>query len=222
MKGSYTFRILYEKNSNARYISHLDFVRVLNRAIRRSTLPVTYTIGFNPHPVMTVAAPIPVGTTSEYECMDMDFDENVGADTVKNRFNEILPDGIRFIDCRLTGEKTIPFKNIDMSEYIADCELEAGCSVNIKDFLSNEEIIVDKKSKSGIKQVNIKPDIYDMELISFSDNHAKIRILLPCGNTYNIKPELAIGAMEKYTDNFKAECILPHRVCLYANGEKIY
>ena len=75
MKGNYTYRLLYEKGVNVRYISQLDFVRVLNRTVRRSGLPVTYTVGFNPHPVMTVAAPIPVGTTSVYECIDIDFDE---------------------------------------------------------------------------------------------------------------------------------------------------
>ena len=74
MKGNFTYRLKYAKSENARYISHLDFVRVLNRTIKRSNLPVTYTEGFNPHPVMVVAMPIGVGATSEDEYIDIDFD----------------------------------------------------------------------------------------------------------------------------------------------------
>ena len=71
LKGNYTYRLRYEKTPAVRYISHLDFVRVLNRTVRRSGLPVTYTEGFNPHPVMMVAMPLSVGVTSEDEYIDI-------------------------------------------------------------------------------------------------------------------------------------------------------
>lgn len=222
MKGNFTYRLLYEKNVNARYISHLDFVRVLNRAIRRSGLSVTYTIGFNPHPVMTVAAPIPVGTTSEYECMEMDFDEDYGAEVIKSRFNEIMPSGIKILDAKKKTDSDVLFRDIDESEYKVFVQLEKGSAIDTEKFLSLDDITIDKRSKSGVKQVNIRGDIKKLELIESDGESAVFLLSVPCGNTYNLKPELVFTAMEKYMPDFKCECVLPHRICIYAKNKKIF
>lgn len=221
MKGNFTYRLLYEKGINARYISQLDFVRVLNRTIRRSKLPVTYTVGFNPHPVMTVAAPIPVGTTSTYECMDIDFDEKMDISTLVDRFNATFPEGIRVLGAKLTETDTVAFRDIDAARYSVKIEF-AGTRPNIDAFLALPEITVEKRTKKGMKEIDIKPDIYAFSLQSCTDTQCELFMELPAGNTLNIKPELVAAAMQKYLPNFQTACVLPHRTAILCKGKEIF
>ncbi|MFA4886471.1 MAG: TIGR03936 family radical SAM-associated protein, partial [Desulfotomaculaceae bacterium] len=73
----FRYRIIYAKEGPARYISHLDLLRVFDRAARRGGLPVAYTQGFNPHPKMSFAAPLSVGTAGEAEFADMELTRDI-------------------------------------------------------------------------------------------------------------------------------------------------
>ena len=66
--------IKYSRGDEVKYISHLDFVRFIHRVIRRANLPMEFSQGFNPHPVMTVAMPLSVGVTASGELMKIGFD----------------------------------------------------------------------------------------------------------------------------------------------------
>ncbi len=221
MKGNYTYRLLYEKGANVRYISQLDFVRVLNRTVRRSGLPVTYTIGFNPHPVMTVAAPIPVGTTSAYECIDIDFDEKQDTAFLKAHLGATFPEGITVLDVKEVTEGVIPFRDIDSASYTVRVDF-TGEAPDISAFLSHNEILIEKRTKKGLKEIDIKPDISMLTLEECADGVCTLAMQLPCGNEKNIKPELVMQAMEKYQSGFHAECVLPHRTAVYAKGKLIF
>lgn len=221
MKGNYTYRLLYEKGINVRYISQLDFVRVLNRTIRRSGLPVTYTIGFNPHPVMNVAAPIPVGTTSEYECIDIDFDEKQDTDALAKKFDETFPEGICVLAAKEVTNASVAFRDIDSAQYTVRVDY-TGEAPDVSAFLANSEILIDKRTKKGMKEIDIKPDITALSLESCADGVCIFKMQLPCGNEKNIKPDLLLQAMQKYQPAFKAECILPHRTAVLSKGKLIF
>ncbi len=221
MKGNYTYRLLYEKGVNVRYISQLNFVRVLNRTIRRSGLPVTYTVGFNPHPVMNVAAPIPVGTTSEYECIDIDFDEKMDTDALATQFDKAFPEGIRVLAAKAVTDTTLAFRDIDAASYTVRIEY-TGAAPDIAAFLALDEILIEKKTKKGIKEIDIKPDIAALDLNSCENGVCIFTMQLPCGNEKNIKPDLVVQAMQKYQPEFKAECVLPHRTAVLSKGKFIF
>ncbi len=221
MKGNYTYRLLYEKGVNVRYISQLDFVRVLNRTIRRSALPVTYTVGFNPHPVMTVAAPIPVGTTSSYECIDIDFDTKQDTRFLAAHLDATFPEGIHVLEAKEVTGESIAFRDIDSASYTVRVDF-SGKAPDVDAFLALPEILIEKKTKKGIKEIDIKPDIAMLKSESLENGVCTFRMCLPCGNEKNIKPELVIAALEKYQPDFKAECVLPHRTAVYAKGKLIF
>ena len=63
-------RALFEKTGNARYISHLDLMRVFQRAFKRAGLPLTHTQGFNPRPSVSIALPLSLGVESRCELLD--------------------------------------------------------------------------------------------------------------------------------------------------------
>ncbi len=220
LKGNYTYRLRYEKTDLVRYISHLDFVRVLNRAVRRSDLPITYTEGFNPHPVMMVAMPISVGVTSEDEYIDIDFDEMVDESIIMDRFNDAFGDGIVVKAVKRILQGDLSLKKLDGAKYRVIVEQKGTKVPDIDSFLSRESIIVSKKSKSAVKDVDIKNDIKSLEIVEADGNYVVLDIYVPAGNEYNLKPELVVEAMDKYIDGFDVVFVQCHRTALLCNGEK--
>ena len=220
MKGNYTYRLRYEKTEAVRYISHLDFVRVLNRTIRRSGLPVTYTEGFNPHPVMMVAMPISVGTTSEDEYIDIDFDERIEEAGVMARFNAAFGGGIVVTAAKVVGDGDASLKKLNEAHYRVIVE-QAGTDVpDVDAFLARDAIIVSKKSKSSIKDVDIKPDIKKLEIVSADGHYVVLDMAVPAGNEYNLKPELVVEAMGKYIEGFDVVFVQCHRTALLCDGKR--
>ena len=217
LKGKYTYRLNYEKTDSVRYISHLDFVRVLNRTVRRSQLPVTYTIGFNPHPVMVVALPLSVGTTSEDEYIDIDFDEKIDENVVMERFNEAFGGGIRVKRVKCLGDGDLSFKKLNEASYKVIVETKGEVVFDTASFMKLESIVVSKKSKSTIKDVDIKNDIKELKVLNKDGSFIEFFMTLPAGNEYNLKPELVIEAMDKYTEGFEAEFVQSHRLALMAD-----
>lgn len=220
MKGKYTYRMRYRKTDAVRYISHLDFVRVLNRAVRRSNLPVTYTEGFNPHPVMMVAMPISVGVTSDDEYIDMDFDEAVDESVVAQRFNEVFGGGIVVTAVKQLGDDDIKLKKLNEAHYRVTVEQKGTDVPDIAAFLSRDSIVVEKKSKSSVKEVDIKKDIKKLEAVSADGNCIVFDISVPAGNEYNLKPELVVEAMDKYIDGFDVRFVQCHRTALLCDGRE--
>jgi radical SAM family uncharacterized protein/radical SAM-linked protein len=93
--SGFKLRIRYEKGGHLRFISHLDLIRCLSRAVRRAGLPIAYTKGFNPHPQLSFGPPLPLGIIGKSEFMDLKLTEPLGCDLVKRKLNKILPEGIR-------------------------------------------------------------------------------------------------------------------------------
>ena len=88
-------RLWFEKRGRAIYISHLDLMRAMSRAVRRAGLPIWYTEGFNPHPYLSFALPLPLGQEGLREAMDIRLEQDdMPLDEVLRRFDGVLPEGI--------------------------------------------------------------------------------------------------------------------------------
>ena len=91
----------YSRGDEVKYISHLDFVRMFHRSVRRSGLPMSFSQGFNPHPIMTVAMPLSVGVTSDSEFMKIGFEGEFSEEEIKKALNSALPNGFSVKGTRL-------------------------------------------------------------------------------------------------------------------------
>jgi hypothetical protein len=91
------YRVAYEKEGLARFTSHLDLVRIFDRAIRVAKIPIAYTQGFNRHAKIAYGPPLTLGATSRAEYFDLDLAQACPWATVA-AMNEILPEGIRIVD----------------------------------------------------------------------------------------------------------------------------
>ncbi len=212
--------IKYSRGEEVKYISHLDFVKFIQRAVRRSGLPMLYSSGFNPHPQMAVALPLSVGVTSDCELMRIGLDGDFSEKEVAQRLNDALTNGFKVIGVKNMEESKIDFSSINRAVYICRCESVGKMDFNISKFLANDTINVMKKSKSGIKEADIKPHIHSLELVETNDDIITFSMCLDAGNNYNLKPDTVIEAMQKYEEDFKISFFNVHRCTLLADDKE--
>ena len=201
----------YSRGDKVKYISHLDFVRMFHRSVRRSGLPMAFSQGFNPHPIMTVAMPLSVGVTSDSEYMKIGFDGEFSPEEIILALNKALPDGFSILAAQKVEGKELDFAKLDRAEYTVEAEFEAEYAPNIAEFLDNEQILVMKKSKSGVREADIKPYIYELRVVENDGRFIKLFMRIAAGNQYNLKPETVLDAMEKYQPEFKPVFSAVHR-----------
>ncbi len=193
-------RMFYEKTGMAKFISHLDTVRCITRAMKRAGVPIWYTEGFNPHAFLTFAMPLSLGFESYCETVDFRLTKDVDLAELTEKLNHALPVDITVKKIALPNmspndirwaEYEIIFNNPD--------ELLLNRAHSI---LSADEILVEKKGKQGrkkvAKEVNIKEHIRTYKLKE-QDNRLILKTILSSGTSININPMLLIGALTKDT-----------------------
>lgn len=190
-------RIKYTKTGVLRFIGHLDVMRFFQKAIRRAKLDVSYTKGFSPHQIISFAAPMPLGMTSEGEYFDCEFNSVTDTDDMISRLNAVMPEEIQVLDIvRLPEDAKPSMAIVSASDYYIYKNEEAEHDVlkKILPFVSElnqqEKIEVTKKTKSKEAIADIKPMIYDIRL--YQDG---IYMLLASGSRDNLKPELVLEAL---------------------------
>lgn len=202
----------YMRDERVKYVSHLDFIRLFHRAVRRSGVEFLYSEGFNPHPVMTVARPLSVGVTADGEYMKVGFTDDFTPEEIMEKINDALPPGYKLTYIHKLKAKEIDINKIDKAEYTVMAELAEGASpCNPENVMANEHLTVMKKTKSGEKESDIRPHIFSLTLDSVQDGIATYKMWVSCSNEYNLKPETVISAMEKYDESFKTSFICVKR-----------
>ena len=190
-----TYRITYTKGDEVKYISHLDFLRCINRAFKRAKLPVKYSQGFNPHIVQNIALPCPVGVESECEMLDIDMTETVDISALCENLGNAMPRGIKILKAKLK-DGDAEFFDIDSASYAIDFRAESP--IDEKAFDALESFMIEKKSKRGMKEVNIKDFVKDMHTSKTADLTYHIDATLCAGQALNLKPDLLRSAMSAY------------------------
>lgn len=192
-------RVWFKKQDECIYISHLDLNRFVLRALHKSQLPIWHTEGFNPHPFATFALPLSLGFVGERESMDIRLlDEEYPLANIVTELNKCLPKGIKVYDATEPQMKPgkiayASFKMCLTSEDVNSDKLVEICN----DLFSKEEILIDKKSKKGIKEVDLKPSFVKFT-VERQIGCAEINIILPAGSTNNVNPSLICDAINKY------------------------
>ena len=163
----------FYKHEQVMFVSHLDMQRLFQRAFRRADLPLAYSNGFNPHPLLSFATALSVGYTSDCEYFDVMLSAYVSPAEFKRRVNAVLPQGVHIVDAVDAGEFKASLTPLMRSaEY--DIELEFTESVPreafyaaVDEILNGGEIIVSKKTKGGIKDVDIRPMLLGLSVSEF-------------------------------------------------------
>ena len=191
-------RVWFTKTGRARYISHLDLNRCMARAVHKARIPLWYTEGFNPHPFMTFALPLSLGIDGLRESMDIRLEAPVPKEQMIAKINEGLPPDIRLYD--VTTPVMKPGK-IAYGAYtitiVPEDRTAAQAEQTIRELLAQAAIVVKKRSKSGIKDVDIKPYL-DIRRLETTGDTVVCDIVLPAGSTQNVNPHLLLDALEEF------------------------
>ena len=185
-------RIWFTKTGLSRFISHLDLMRTMTRALRRSSVPLWYTEGFNPHPYLAFALPLSLGMESECESMDIKIEGEVTNEEVFSSLSAVMPDGLKILS---VTDPVMDPKVISFGRFEIDFETEDPPSLKAKidKTLSGSELIVQKLGKKGrrkvLKDVNLIEHIKSFS-IDCGENVLRLSVTLPAGSRENINPEL--------------------------------
>lgn len=187
-----TVRATFSKTGRLKYISHLDIMRCVSRAFGRCGLPIWYTQGFNPHPYLTFALPLPLGIDSECESFDFRLMEPVDYDIACEKLNACLPEELRVqrVTPLVMSAEAICWADYRLCFF--DPKLEELFAA-LRDFLAQETITVTKKTKKGMREVDLK-EMLTVLSFTLREDCCELDLRLPAGGTLNISPLLLTGA----------------------------
>jgi len=217
-------RVLFEKKGNAVWISHLDLMRLFQRAFKRAGLPLTHTQGFNPRPSVSIALPLSVGVESNCELLDFDLDgDKIANRIVRGKLNDYLLPGIRVIKVYDNGQK---IKNLALLDTVVTLEYDAGVPEDavskLQTFFAQEEILVEKKTKSnGIQDQNIVPMIKSLEVTQEDANTILLSARVCCQNP-TLNPMQLHGAILRHLPDLIPSFAKCARIELYDNDGNVF
>ncbi len=186
-----TVRLYFTKTDRLRFISHLDMNRFMNRAVKRAKLPIWYTEGFNPHPHIVFALPLSLGFESTYDAVDLRLtQDDYPTETLCDSLNAVCPEGIHFFDA---AEPVKKISAVTFADFTVTFEDEGKLEQPLKEMLSAESIICEKKTKKGgTKQIDLKAKLISAD-VSPKDGNTVLTLRLPAGSVDNVNPELFIN-----------------------------
>ncbi len=216
-------RALFEKTGNAVYISHLDLMRLFQRAFKRAGLPLTHTQGFNPRPSVSIALPMSVGVKSSCELLDFQLDgEDVPCDEIMKRLNETLVDGVRILAVYPECRKIRDIAYLDCTvtlEY--DNGVPAGGAEKIRSLFAQEELILEKTNRNGTRQENIIPMIRFLDITQPDGKTLQMSARVCCQNPA-LNPNQLVSAIERYLPECKPDFSTSERLEIYDTEETIF
>lgn len=194
--------VVFSKGSEVRFVSHLDVQRLFQRAFRRAKLPLAYSQGFNPHPLISFATALSVGYTSRGEYLDVTLTEDISCGDFLNAVQGVLPAGISIVDVFDLGELRKSLTSAMRSaDYTVKAEIERPIAYDklkaALDDLLSREIIVDKKTKGGIKPTDIRPMVISAEIAELNDNEAVFSLSGVLSAEGGLNPEMFLNELFK-------------------------
>ena len=157
-------RLLFTKEAQASYISHLDTMRTFQRVFPRAELHLKHSNGFHPHPIISIVLPLPVGQSSDCELLDFEVTQDTDGSGIAEKLNTGMPSGLRVLDCYPATRpvRDLAFLRADVTfEY--DNGVPADAAEAITALLRRPELVIQKRTKrKGLADVDIAPMIKEV------------------------------------------------------------
>jgi len=190
LKQSYhRYRIIFAKTDAVRFVGHLDLQSLFQKAIKRAKLPVAYSEGFNPHQLLSFAAPLPLGMAGHAEILEVFLMQEISVADITDALNAQMPLGLR-----ITEVQKVPSVGRSAAALVQSATYNIRFSKMFdldeafKHVMHSKSIEVGKKGKKGITTVDIRPDIYSLETYT----ECSLRAVLACGSEKNLKPDILV------------------------------
>lgn len=213
---------VYHKGRALAMISHLDVQRTLQRAFRRAGLPLLYSNGFNPHPQFSFATAAATGMSSDCEWFEVQLFEPIAPEEFVRRANAAMPDGMSVSDA-FEPPEGFGSLSAKLRAALYRTELDFDSPVDgeklkqtLEDMLSGE-IVVNKRTKSGIRPVDMRPYILEVSVEEVGDGTAVLRVLGKLQADGGLRVDAFIDALLERLDAQATYAL--HRMRMYFAGD---
>jgi radical SAM-linked protein len=192
-------RVKFSRNEDLKFLSHLDLMRLWERVFRRAKVSLTYSEGFNPHPKISLAAPLQVGVTSQGELMDIWIDEWISPNNFLKQIKEQLPPGIDLSEAIVVvPEEPSLQSRVRFAEYMiaVETDKDAGeVESMIKSLLDRDKIDWHHSRNKEERHYDLRPLIDDVWFISMEDSRCLLGMRLKCDSSGTGRPEQVLKAL---------------------------
>jgi radical SAM-linked protein len=192
-------RIKFRRGEEVKFISHLDIMRLWQRALHRAQIPLAYTEGFSPHPRLSLAAPLAVGVTSQAELMDVFCSKWVSPHSFSDAVSQQLPAGMAIVQVNMIAP-TMPSLQSQVSQAEYEVELEtdkdkAEVEAALASLLAVEQLPWHHERDTGTRNYDLRALIDDLWLMEWRQGYAKIGMRLRCDSGGSGRPEQVAAAL---------------------------
>ena len=215
--------VVFEKGFALRHIGHLDLMCTIQRALRRSDLPIKYSNGFNPHIQLSFAAPLSVGVVGMREIMDVPMAEEVDPQTMVTQLNRVLPPALRVYTARSIPDNfptlmaLVAGSNIRIE--IDACEAADLVVAAFQPFMESKECITLRKTKSGANMTNIRPFLLQGSIEPKVDGYT-LRCVIANQREGSLKPAVLMRGLCELADVDNVPYIAYRDTILAKGGDK--
>lgn len=222
-------RIKFRKWGVMKFIGHLDMMRYFQKAVRRANIDIKYSEGYSPHQIMSFAAPLGVGITSDGEYFDIEVESTRSSKESIEAFNATMVDGVEVIsyvklpDHAKTAMSIVAAADYQLS-YKEGYEIPYNTAkwreVIMREFVEAESFNIIKKTKKSEREVDLKPLVYEIR-VDEVDGASVFFLKVSTGSVDNIKPELVLASLyERCHLIYDENAIQIHRCEVYARDEQ--
>lgn len=214
-------RLRFKKIGRAIYISHLDLMKMIQRAFSRTGLDLKYSEGYNPRPQISIALPLSVGTASVCELMDFKLKADTDLSELPQRLTAVLPEGIEIIEAYEPQRKASAIKWLEVTALMEYDERDAGemCTA-LREFFARPEIVIEKKTKRGMGDTDIKPAIKTVDF-AVAEGGVALHAIISAQNP-TLNPELLTDALRKLAPDIAPDFAKYTRVEVYDADMKVF
>ena len=195
----------FARKSELAYISHLDMMRLLLRALRRSDLPIAYSQGYNPHPRLTLALPLPLGVTASEEYGEVYFSEPVGSKLFLEKLSRQLPPALELTGAiilkpelpALAAEVSAAQYRVFIETYINQGILFQELNSALNSLMNKEEVLMERRNKKKkVTYKNVRPYIFKANLEEEEEQGLELNLLLKAGSSGGVSPFFVIEQLQ--------------------------
>ena len=216
-------RILFTKTADAVWMSHLDLMRLFQRAFKRAGLALTHTQGFNPRPSVSIALPLSVGVESVCELLDFDLEGQMPSyEEITQLLNQVLVPGVNVLQTFEGGRKIRDIALLDCCITLTyDAGVPQQAQEQITALFARESLEVEKKGKNGVVQQDIIPMIRSLSLEQVDQNTLKMYARICCQNPA-LNPAQMVSAIGVYLPNYMPDFAAVKRLEIYDTQETVF
>ncbi len=207
--------VVFEKSPRLRHIGHLDLMRAMQRALRRSGLPLRYSQGFNPHILLTFAAPLSVGMPGKREIMEVPIEGEMTGEAFLEKLSAALPPDLPCLSVRPVDDRhPAPMALLAAAIYQAELEtVPEHFSETVEKYLAQKEIPAVRKTKTGMKPCDLRPMIYGLTL-----NGNTLSMVLALCEQATCKPDLLLSSLYEFAGTERPRALITRTQLLGEQG----